>query len=35
LPARTLPYDPTTGKVTKLDWDVGLDDPQQWQRVAE
>jgi dipeptidyl aminopeptidase/acylaminoacyl peptidase len=30
----TFLADPATGQVTKLDWDVGLEDPQQWQRVA-
>jgi dipeptidyl aminopeptidase/acylaminoacyl peptidase len=31
---QTFLADPATGVVTKLDWDVGLDDPQAWQRVA-
>jgi Tol biopolymer transport system component len=31
---QTFLADPATGKGTKLDWDVGLEDPQQWQRVA-
>jgi Tol biopolymer transport system component len=31
---QTFVADPATGAVTKLDWDVELEDPQQWQRVA-
>jgi dipeptidyl aminopeptidase/acylaminoacyl peptidase len=30
----TLLADPASGEVTELDWDVDLNDPQQWQRVA-
>jgi Tol biopolymer transport system component len=32
--SQTFLADPATGKVTKLDWDVSLEDQQQWQRVA-
>jgi Tol biopolymer transport system component len=31
---RTFVADPATGTVAKLDWNVELEDPQQWQRVA-